>query len=155
MSDVCCLWISESVELMHCVTTLSFLIQNIIALINSLVLQGVRSPVVGSDVHTKSNLDNIVGSLWQARQESSGSSVGAQVIIITIKYPPFPPPPLLLVWLCKKLRPEDNLVNPSRHLNNILPTKQFKSLEFQAEFCHQILSISRSLHLSTLSAGPI
>merc|ERR1719326_1891387 len=39
---------------------------------------GVRSPVVGSDVHTKSNLDNIVGSLWQARQESSGSSVGAQ-----------------------------------------------------------------------------
>ena len=45
-----------------------------------LVLQGVRSPVVGSDVHTKSNLDNIVGSLWQARQESSGSSVGNQVI---------------------------------------------------------------------------
>merc|ERR1719166_698320 len=39
---------------------------------------GVRSPVVGSDVHTKSNLDNIVGSLWQARQESSGSSVGNQ-----------------------------------------------------------------------------
>ena len=29
--------------------------------------------------HTKSNLDNIVGSLWQARQESSGSSVGNQV----------------------------------------------------------------------------
>jgi len=27
---------------------------------------------------TKSNLDNIVGSLWQARQESSGSSVGNQ-----------------------------------------------------------------------------
>ena len=29
---------------------------------------------------TKSNLDNIVGSLWQARQESSGSSRGDQVI---------------------------------------------------------------------------
>ena len=28
---------------------------------------------------TKSNLDNIVGSLWQARQESSGSSRGDQV----------------------------------------------------------------------------
>merc|ERR1712227_617414 len=39
---------------------------------------GVRSPVVGNDVHTKSNLDNIVGTLWQARQESSGSSVGNQ-----------------------------------------------------------------------------
>ena len=34
--------------------------------------------MVGAD-HTKSNLDNIVGSLWQARQESSGSSVGNQV----------------------------------------------------------------------------
>ena len=62
-------------------------------------LQGVRSPVVGalSSEHgnnmanklelannmanmTKSNLDNIVGSLWQARQESSGSSRGDQVI---------------------------------------------------------------------------
>ena len=64
-----------------------------------LVLQGVRSPVVGSDVHTKSNLDNIVGSLWQARQESSGSSVGAQVIISP---------------------------SPSPHLNNILPTKQYR-----------------------------
>ena len=113
MSDVCCLWISESVELMHCVTTLSFLIQNIIALINSLVLQGVRSPVVGSDVHTKSNLDNIVGSLWQARQESSGSSVGAQVIISP---------------------------SPSPHLNNILPTKQYRVMEFQAEFYHGTLS---------------
>ena len=30
-------------------------------------------------VASKSNLDNIVGSLWQARQESSGSSVGNQV----------------------------------------------------------------------------
>merc|ERR1719278_2064732 len=39
---------------------------------------GVRSPVVGNDVHTKSNLDNIVGTLWQARQESSGSSRGDQ-----------------------------------------------------------------------------
>jgi len=40
---------------------------------------GVRSPVVGQqDLVTKSNLDNIVGTLWQARQESSGSSVGNQ-----------------------------------------------------------------------------
>merc|ERR1719474_262823 len=39
---------------------------------------GGRSPVVGNDVHTKSNLDNIVGTLWQARQESSGSSRGDQ-----------------------------------------------------------------------------
>lgn len=39
-------------------------------------LQGVRGGAVD---HTKSNLDNIVGSLWQARQESSGSSVGNQV----------------------------------------------------------------------------
>ena len=31
---------------------------------------------------TKSNLDNIVGSLWQARQESSGSSRGDQVMKI-------------------------------------------------------------------------
>ena len=30
-------------------------------------------------VASKSNLDNIVGSLWQARQESSGSSMGNQV----------------------------------------------------------------------------
>merc|ERR1719223_2444019 len=36
---------------------------------------GVRGGAVD---HTKSNLDNIVGSLWQARQESSGSSVGNQ-----------------------------------------------------------------------------
>jgi len=38
------------------------------------------------DSVTKSNLDNIVGSLWQARQESSGSSAGNQVrnIIIII-----------------------------------------------------------------------
>ncbi len=28
---------------------------------------------------TKSSLDNIVGNLWQARQESSGSSMGNQV----------------------------------------------------------------------------
>lgn len=41
-----------------------------------LLLQGVRGGAVD---HTKSNLDNIVGSLWQARQESSGSSVGNQV----------------------------------------------------------------------------
>ena len=41
------------------------------------MFQGVRNGVVGND--TKSNLDNIVGSLWQARQESSGSSVGNQV----------------------------------------------------------------------------
>ena len=44
---------------------------------NILIFQGVRNGVVGND--TKSNLDNIVGSLWQARQESSGSSVGNQV----------------------------------------------------------------------------
>ena len=44
---------------------------------NVLMFQGVRNGVVGND--TKSNLDNIVGSLWQARQESSGSSVGNQV----------------------------------------------------------------------------
>ena len=44
------------------------------------MLQGVRSAVVGPPhEHTKSNLDNIVGSLWQARQESSGSSRGDQV----------------------------------------------------------------------------
>ena len=67
--------------------------------ITTFLLQGVRSPVVGalSSEHgntmanklelannmanmTKSNLDNIVGSLWQARQESSGSSRGDQVI---------------------------------------------------------------------------
>ena len=46
--------------------------------------------------HTKSNLDNIVGSLWQARQESSGSSVGNQVdyifwtsnifVVVMLKY---------------------------------------------------------------------
>ena len=42
--------------------------------------QGVRSGgPVGQDVHNKSQLDNIVGTLWQARQESSGSSVGNQV----------------------------------------------------------------------------
>ena len=34
---------------------------------------------MGQDVHNKSQLDNIVGSLWQARQESSGSSLGNQV----------------------------------------------------------------------------
>ncbi|XP_023349146.1 AT-rich interactive domain-containing protein 3A isoform X2 [Eurytemora carolleeae] len=40
---------------------------------------GVRSAGgVGQDVHNKSQLDNIVGSLWQARQESSGSSLGNQ-----------------------------------------------------------------------------
>jgi len=40
---------------------------------------GVRSPAVGAPhENTKSNLDNIVGSLWQARQESSGSSRGDQ-----------------------------------------------------------------------------
>ena len=45
------------------------------------LFQGVRGgvAVVGAD-HTKSNLDNIVGSLWQARQESSGSSRGDQVM---------------------------------------------------------------------------
>ena len=67
--------------------------------ISTFLLQGVRSPVVGalSSDHgnnmanklelannmanmTKSNLDNIVGSLWQARQESSGSSRGDQVM---------------------------------------------------------------------------
>ena len=41
-----------------------------------ILFQGVRGGPVD---HTKSNLDNIVGSLWQARQESSGSSVGNQV----------------------------------------------------------------------------
>ena len=49
------------------------------------MLQGVRSPVVGAPhEHTKSNLDNIVGSLWQARQESSGSSRGDQVRLVVI-----------------------------------------------------------------------
>jgi hypothetical protein len=43
------------------------------------MLQGVRSSVVGQEMHNKSQLDNIVGSLWQARQESSGSSLGTQV----------------------------------------------------------------------------
>ena len=47
-------------------------------------VQGVRSAGgVGQDVHNKSQLDNIVGSLWQARQESSGSSLGNQVNIYT------------------------------------------------------------------------
>ena len=45
-------------------------------------MQGVRGQV-GQDVHSGKGgagaLDNIVGSLWQARQESSGSSVGNQV----------------------------------------------------------------------------
>ena len=54
--------------------------------------QGVRSSVVGGD--TKSNLDNIVGSLWQARQESSGSSVGNQVTN-NFATQIFSPPPLL------------------------------------------------------------
>jgi hypothetical protein len=35
-------------------------------------------------MHNKSQLDNIVGSLWQARQESSGSSLGNQVREIQI-----------------------------------------------------------------------
>jgi hypothetical protein len=35
--------------------------------------------VVAQEMHNKSQLDNIVGSLWQARQESSGSSLGNQV----------------------------------------------------------------------------
>jgi hypothetical protein len=54
------------------------------------MLQGVRSPAVGGigPEHTKSNLDNIVGSLWQARQESSGSSRGDQVILPPTLLPP-------------------------------------------------------------------
>ncbi len=48
------------------------------------MLQGVRSSVVGQEMHNKSQLDNIVGSLWQARQESSGSSLGNQVREIQI-----------------------------------------------------------------------
>ena len=48
--------------------------------INFIFFQGVRGGVgVVPGDPTKSNLDNIVGSLWQARQESSGSSVGNQV----------------------------------------------------------------------------
>ncbi len=40
--------------------------------------------MVGQEMHNKSQLDNIVGSLWQARQESSGSSLGNQVREIQI-----------------------------------------------------------------------
>ena len=55
----------------------------------------MRSGVVGVGAdHTKSNLDNIVGSLWQARQESSGSSVGNQVAaarhVTQLKYFSYP-----------------------------------------------------------------
>jgi len=39
---------------------------------------GVRSASVAESLVNKSNLDNIVGSLWQQRQESSGSSLGNQ-----------------------------------------------------------------------------
>ena len=57
--------------------------------LNNVLLQGVRSGPVGEELnksaaaldalHNKSQLHNIVGSLWQARQESSGSSLGNQV----------------------------------------------------------------------------
>ena len=44
------------------------------------------NPQVGDNniMVSKSTLDNIVGNLWQARQESSGSSQGNQVN----KFPP-------------------------------------------------------------------
>ncbi len=43
---------------------------------HSLVLQGVKCADGGM---VSKSLDNIVGNLWQARQESSGSSLGNQV----------------------------------------------------------------------------
>ena len=99
-----------------------------------LVLQGVRSPVVGSDVHTKSNLDNIVGSLWQARQESSGSSVGNQVITTFSILP-----------TRAEHRGESGQPN-TRHLNNILlhnNTSHWNSRQSYPE----IFSISLTLAL--------
>jgi hypothetical protein len=43
-------------------------------------LQGVKQlPTPDQMKSAKSALDNIVGNLWQTRQESSGSSVGNQV----------------------------------------------------------------------------
>ena len=42
------------------------------------LLQGVKCPTADQMVSAKSALDNIVGNLWQQRQESSGSSVGNQ-----------------------------------------------------------------------------
>ncbi len=41
-------------------------------------LQGVKCPT--ADQMVAKSLDNIVGNLWQQRQESSGSSVGNQVL---------------------------------------------------------------------------
>ena len=98
-----------------------------------LILQGVRSPVVGSDVHTKSNLDNIVGSLWQARQESSGSSVGAQVIITTVSILPCWEPPV--IWSTN-----------SRHLNNILHHNNTSHWNSRQSY-REIFSISLTLSL--------
>ena len=44
------------------------------------LLQGVKQlPTPDQMKSAKSALDNIVGNLWQTRQESSGSSVGNQV----------------------------------------------------------------------------
>ena len=48
----------------------------------SFLLQGVKCPTADQLVSAKSALDNIVGNLWQQRQESSGSSVGNQVLLI-------------------------------------------------------------------------
>ena len=42
-----------------------------------LFFQGVKCPT--ADQMVAKSLDNIVGNLWQQRQESSGSSVGNQV----------------------------------------------------------------------------
>ena len=43
------------------------------------LFKGVKCPTTDQLVSAKSALDNIVGNLWQQRQESSGSSVGNQV----------------------------------------------------------------------------
>ena len=85
-----------------------------------ILLQGVRGGPVD---HTKSNLDNIVGSLWQARQESSGSSVGNQVdYFLDLKYFcccnaqifSLLPPQCLVLW-----EGSDNSVNMRHYSNNI------------------------------------
>lgn len=85
----------------------------------TILLQGVRGGPVD---HTKSNLDNIVGSLWQARQESSGSSVGNQVdYFLDLKYFccnaqifSLLPPQCLVLW-----EGSDNSVNMRHYSNNI------------------------------------
>ena len=40
---------------------------------------GSQSVAAAAESMVTKSLDNIVGSLWQARQESSGSSMGNQV----------------------------------------------------------------------------